>query len=93
MAGGADVEALTAPIKRHKILRTYLKYYPIETMTQSPVKAALDLRAEHNIDPAQIERVVVGLYDFAFKKPSWDPSKLRPAHVNPPTTASTIASR
>lgn len=79
MAGGADVEALTAPIKRHKILRTYLKYYPIETMTQSPVKAALDLRAEHNIDPAQIERVVVGLYDFAFKKPSWDPSKLRPA--------------
>jgi 2-methylcitrate dehydratase len=79
MAGGADVEALTAPIKQHKILRTYLKYYPIETMTQSPVKAALDLRAEHKIDPAQIERVVVGLYDFAFKKPSWDPSKLRPA--------------
>jgi 2-methylcitrate dehydratase len=79
MAGGADVAALTGPIKQHKIMRTYLKYYPIETMTQSPVKAALDLRAEHTIDPSQIERVVVGLYDFAFKKPSWDPSKLRPA--------------
>ncbi|OFW30246.1 MAG: hypothetical protein A3H97_00430 [Acidobacteria bacterium RIFCSPLOWO2_02_FULL_65_29] len=79
VAGGADLEALTGPIKQHKIMRTYLKYYPVETMTQSPVQAALDLRAEHQIDPRQIERVVVGLYDFAFKKPSWDSSKLRPA--------------
>ncbi len=38
VAGGADVEALTGPIRQHKIMRTYLKYYPIETMTQSPVK-------------------------------------------------------
>jgi len=79
VAGGADLDALTGPIKQHKMMRTYLKYYPVETMTQSPVQAALDLRAEHQIDPRQIERVVVGLYDFAFKKPSWDPSKLRPA--------------
>lgn len=79
VAGGADLEALTGAIKQHKMMRTYLKYYPVETMTQSPVQAALDLRAEHQIDPRQIERVVVGLYDFAFKKPSWDASKLRPA--------------
>jgi 2-methylcitrate dehydratase len=78
VAGGADIEALTAPIDQHKIMRTYLKYYPIETMTQSPVKAALDLRSENNINPKEIERVVVGLYDFAFKKPSWDSSKLKP---------------
>jgi 2-methylcitrate dehydratase len=78
VAGGADIDALTAPIRQHKILRTYLKYYPVETMTQSPVKAALDLREEHDIDPSEIERVVVGLYSFAFKKPSWDPSKLKP---------------
>lgn len=78
VAGGADIDALTGPIKQHKIMRTYLKYYPVETMTQSPVQAALDLRSEHNIDPREIERVVVGLYDFAFKKPSWDASKLKP---------------
>ncbi|MBI4203847.1 MAG: MmgE/PrpD family protein [Betaproteobacteria bacterium] len=78
VAGGADLDALTGPIRQHKIMRTYLKYYPVETMTQSPVQAALDLRAEHDIDPREIERVVVGLYDFAFKKPSWDASKLKP---------------
>ena len=78
VAGGADVDSLTAPIERHKIMRTYLKYYPVEIMTQSPVQAALDLRKEYSIDPKDIERVVVGLYDFAFKKPSWDASKLKP---------------
>lgn len=78
VAGAADVDSLTAPIKRYKMMRTYLKYYPVEIMTQSPVKAALDLRTEHIMDPEDIERVVVGLYDFAFRKPSWDASKLKP---------------
>ncbi len=79
VAGGGDLESLTGPIRQHKIMRTYLKYYPVETMTQSPVQAALDLRREHQLDPREIDRVVVGLYDFAFKKPSWDASKLKPA--------------
>lgn len=79
VAGGADVESLVAPIKDHyKMMRSMLKYYPIETQTQAPVQAALELRAEHGINPNDIERVVVGLYDFAFKKPSWDKSKLTP---------------
>jgi 2-methylcitrate dehydratase len=78
VAGGGDLDALTGPIREHKIMRTYLKYYPVETMTQSPVQAALELRAENKINPRDIERAVVGLYDFAFKKPSWDASKLKP---------------
>ena len=79
VAGAADVESLVAPIKDYyKVMRSMLKYYPIETQTQAPVQAALELRAEHRIDPKDIERVVVGLYDFAFKKPSWDKTKLTP---------------
>jgi len=78
VAGGGDLDALTGPIREHKIMRTYLKYYPVETMTQSPVQAALELRAENKINPHDIARAVVGLYDFAFKKPSWDASKLKP---------------
>ena len=79
VAGGADIDSLVAPIKDdYKMMRSMLKYYPIETQTQAPVQAALELRAEHRIDPKDIVRVVVGLYDFAFKKPSWDNSKLTP---------------
>ena len=79
VAGGVDVERLVAPIKGdYKMMRSMLKYYPIETMTQAPVQAALELRVEQRINPKDIERVVVGLYDFAYKKPSWDKSKLTP---------------
>ena len=78
VAGGGDLDVLTGLVREHKIMRTYLKYYPVETMTQSPVQAALERRAEHHINPHKIARVVVGLYDFAFKKPSWDASKLKP---------------
>ena len=79
LAGGADVESLVMPIKDYyKVMRSTIKFYPVEMQTQAPVHAALQLRAEHRMDPNDIERVVVGLYDFAFKKPSWDKSKLTP---------------
>lgn len=79
VAGWADLDRLVAPIKDYyKVMRSTIKYYPVEMQTQAPVQAALELRAEHRIDAKDIERVVVGLYDFAFKKPSWDKSKLVP---------------
>lgn len=79
VAGWADLDRLLVPIKDYyKVMRSTIKYYPVEMQTQAPVQAALELRAEHRIDPKDIERVVVGLYDFAFKKPSWDKSKLVP---------------
>jgi 2-methylcitrate dehydratase len=78
VAGGADLDSLTSAIGQHKIMRTYLKYYPVETMTQSLVHAALVLRTEHKLDPREIDHVVAGIYAFAFKKPSWDVSKLKP---------------
>lgn len=78
IAAEVDVGALTAPLADYKILKSTIKNYAIETMTLGPVDAALALRAEHRIDPAQIDHVVVGLYEFAFKKPSWDKLKLVP---------------
>ncbi|MGZ8231653.1 MAG: MmgE/PrpD family protein [Burkholderiales bacterium] len=78
IASEVDVEALTDPAPRWNILKSTIKNYAIETMTLGPVDAALALRREHALDPSQIEKVVVGLYDFAFKKPSWDNLKLVP---------------
>lgn len=78
IAGEADIAALTAPVSEHKILKATIKNYAIETMTLGPVEAALALRAEHRVRPQDIDRVVVGLYEMAYKKPSWDPSKRFP---------------
>ncbi|HZL28860.1 MAG TPA: MmgE/PrpD family protein [Acidobacteriaceae bacterium] len=78
IASEVDVEALTAPLSDYKILKSTVKNYAIETMTLGPVDAALELRREHRFDPLQIDKVVVGLYEYAFKKPSWDKLKLTP---------------
>lgn len=78
LAGSIDETSLVAPVRDYKVLKSSLKYYPVETMTQALVDAALTLRTAHRIGPEHIERVVVGLYDFAFDKPAWDKSKLTP---------------
>ncbi|MBI3935902.1 MAG: MmgE/PrpD family protein [Betaproteobacteria bacterium] len=78
VAAEADVERLTAPVTEYRILKSIIKNYAIETMTLGPVHAALELRRDYRIDPRTIDKVVVGLYDYAFKKPSWDKLKLVP---------------
>lgn len=78
LGASADIDALIDQEPAYKIMKSSLKYYPVETMTQALVEAALHLRRAHRFNPSDIERVVVGLYDFAFKKPAWDKTKLRP---------------
>lgn len=78
IASEIDADSLTGPVNGYKILKSTIKNYAIESMTLGPVDAALQLRHEHALDWRQIDRVVVGLYDYAFKKPSWDNLKLTP---------------
>jgi 2-methylcitrate dehydratase len=78
LGGGGDIGKLTAPGLDYSILKSTIKRYPVEIMSQSPVHAALELRREHGIDPRDITKVVVGLFDYYFKKPAFDKSKLIP---------------
>jgi 2-methylcitrate dehydratase len=52
--------------KLEKMRQVSVKRYTAGLHSQPAVEGALDLRAKHNIDPAQIERIDVGLYERAF---------------------------
>jgi len=78
VAGGADVEPLVPQRGDFRILKIGLKPYPVEGMTPAMVQAALELRREHDITPAEIESIRIFAHNEALTKPSWDDSKLAP---------------
>ncbi|HVR30060.1 MAG TPA: MmgE/PrpD family protein [Thermoanaerobaculia bacterium] len=49
-----------------RVRRTILKRYNAEVHSQSTLEAVLELRAQHAIDPAAIERIEIDTFDVAF---------------------------
>jgi 2-methylcitrate dehydratase len=78
VAGGADVEPLVPRSGDFRILNVGLKPYPVEGMTPAMVQAALELKAEFGITPAEIESIRIFAHEEALTKPSWDAHKLAP---------------
>jgi 2-methylcitrate dehydratase len=71
VAGEVDFAALTAPVgERYRILDTCLKPYAAVAGAMAPIRAAIDLAVEHNINPAEIASVVIRLHAQAVKKAS-----------------------
>ncbi len=60
-----------------KIQHCSMKFFPTEALTHSPLSAALQLRAEHGIDPETIESVTIRTVARAVDI-LCDPSKYRP---------------
>lgn len=78
VAGGVDVEPLVPERGDFRTLKVGLKPYPVEGMTPAMVQAALELRKEFAIDPAEIESIRILAHEEALTKPSWDERKLAP---------------
>jgi 2-methylcitrate dehydratase len=78
VAGGVDVEPLVPVKGDFRILKISLKPYPVEGMTPAMVQAALELREEHRIDPAEVQTIRIFAHEEAVTKPSWDDKKLAP---------------
>ena len=47
-------------------------------MTPAMVQAAIELREEHGIDPAEVQAIRIFAHEEAVTKPSWDDKKLAP---------------
>lgn len=78
VAGGCDWEGIVNEKRTFRIVNVSTKLYPIESMTLGPAEAAMILRKKHALDPKDVKKVTLYLHDYAFKKPSWDPKKLKP---------------
>ena len=78
VAGGIDVEPLVPRAGDFRIMKMGLKPYPVEGMTPAMVQAALELRAEHDLAPHEIEAIRILAHEEALTKPSWDDRKLAP---------------
>ena len=78
VAGGVDVEPLIPTRGEFRILKIGLKPYPVEGMTPAMVQAALELKREYKISPAEIESIRIYAHKEALTKPSWDDCKLAP---------------
>jgi 2-methylcitrate dehydratase len=59
VAGSGDIEALREPIDSFRILRSHVKSYPSEYLSQSPVAGLLALRARHGLTPARVAAIRV----------------------------------
>lgn len=78
VAGGIDVTSLVPQEGDFRVPRIAIKPYPVQGMTPAMVQAALELRASHGLDPAEIQAITVFVPEEAVTKPSWDPKKLDP---------------
>ena len=78
VAGGVDVEPLVPRQGDFRIMKMGLKPYPVEGMTPAMVQAALELRAEHHLEPHEIQAIRILAHEEALTKPSWDDRKLAP---------------
>src|SRR6185312_10325429 len=57
VAGGIDVSSLVPAIGDFKITKVAIKPYPVQGMTPAMVQAALELRAEHNLQAEDIASI------------------------------------
>lgn len=78
VAGGIDVTPLVPKKGDFRILKIGLKPYPVEGMTPAMVQAAIELKEEHKIDPAEVQAIRIFAHEEAVTKPSWDDKKLAP---------------
>lgn len=78
VAGGVDVEPLVPKVGDFRLLKIALKPYPVEGMTPAMVQAAIELKLEHRIDPAEVQSIRILAHEEAVTKPSWDEKKLAP---------------
>lgn len=62
---GGDVEAMSAVWDRWLVLDTIVRFYPAVATNHAPLDVVRQLRAEHDIKPADVARIRVGLVDFA----------------------------
>jgi len=62
---GGDVAALDAVWDRWLVLDTIVRFYPSVATNHAPLDVIRQLRTEHDIKPADIARIRVGLVDFA----------------------------
>jgi len=61
-------EEVTAGLGRdYWIVDTYNKFYPTCRHAQPAIEAVLDLAVEYDIDPAQVERILVGTHHVAYE--------------------------
>jgi len=66
--GLPNEEKLTAELgRRYEITQVSMKQYPSGRVTHPPIEAAIALRHEHALDPAEIEEVVVQYSARGFK--------------------------
>jgi 2-methylcitrate dehydratase PrpD len=63
--GTASAEALDAVWDRWHVLDTIFRFYPAVGTVHAPLDAVRHLRETYDIKPADIERIRVGLADFA----------------------------
>jgi 2-methylcitrate dehydratase len=75
ITGGFHVD-LPAPRDTAGILQTDMKEFATEFHSQGPMVAALELA--RGIDPAQIERIAIHTYTFAYKETGSGAEKWRP---------------
>ncbi|MFQ5589330.1 MAG: MmgE/PrpD family protein, partial [Nitrospiria bacterium] len=67
------------PKRPFKIMKTYIKYYPVEYHAQSAVQAALQVRANlPSKNTEEIEAIEVGTPDISYEIIGNDPDKWRP---------------
>jgi 2-methylcitrate dehydratase len=76
VAGECDFDSIVAPVEDYSLPRTILKAHAVESMTQALVQCAITLRSRVKV--SDIEHIDIGMYDYAFSKPDWDPGKLVP---------------
>ena len=62
---GGHVEALNAVWDRWLVLDTIVRFYPSVATNHAPLDAIRQLRTKHDIKPADVARIRVGLVDFA----------------------------
>jgi 2-methylcitrate dehydratase PrpD len=64
-AGNDSAAIPDAVLERWQVLDTIFRFYPAVATVHAPLDAIGHLRTEHGIKPADIERIRVGLVDFA----------------------------
>lgn len=76
VAGQFEWPALPQPLGHYRVADSQLKIYPCEYHGQSPIEAMLAVRSQ--IDPDQVERIVVTTYWFAWSEIGSEPEKWHP---------------
>lgn len=76
VAGKFEWPALPEPQGHYRVADSQIKIYPCEYHGQSPIEAMLAVRDE--IDPRDVEKIVVSTYWFAWSEIGSEPEKWHP---------------